>query len=157
MGEIKKFAEIKKIAAALRKRGKKIVFTNGCFDILHYGHIKYLMKCRRLGDVLIIGLNSDSSVREIKGRNRPLTGEKERAAVLAALAVVDYVIVFPEPTPKDLIEAVNPDIVAKGGDWKKSEIVGRRHLERTGGRVVRVPFVRGYSTSKVIKKIKRRS
>ena len=155
MGKIKKFGEIKKIASKLKRKKRTIVFTNGCFDILHYGHIKYLRKCKGLGDVLIIGLNSDSSVRKIKGKKRPITGQKERAAILAALELVDYVTVFNEVTPARLIKAISPKILAKGGDWRAKEIVGARHVKKCGGMVVSVPFVRGYSTTAIIENLKR--
>jgi len=154
VGKIKSFEKIKSIASGLRKKRKRIVFTNGCFDILHYGHIKYLEKCRRLGDVLIIGLNSDASVRKIKGKKRPVTREKERVAILSALAAVDYITLFNEPTPERLIAAVAPDVLAKGGDWKKREIAGGGHVKKHGGSVVTIPFVKGYSTTRILKRIK---
>jgi D-beta-D-heptose 7-phosphate kinase/D-beta-D-heptose 1-phosphate adenosyltransferase len=152
--KIKKTGEIRKIAASLRKKKRRIVFTNGCFDILHYGHIKYLEKCRRLGDVLIIGLNSDSSVKKVKGKGRPVTGEKERAAILSALEFVDYITIFGAKTPKTLIEEITPDVLAKGGDWRKRDIVGREHVEKHGGRVASIPFVKGYSTTNILARIK---
>jgi len=152
--KIKKPNEIKKIVARLRRKKRKIVFTNGCFDILHYGHIRYLEKCKRLGDVLIIGLNSDSSVRKIKGRRRPITGEKERAAILSALGLVDYIAIFDEKTPKALIEKITPDILVKGGDWRKSDIVGGDHVKRHGGTVATIPFIKGYSTTSILARIK---
>ena len=154
MGKIKTLGEIKKIASSLKKRKKEIVFTNGCFDLVHYGHIKYLERCKKLGDVLVVGLNSDSSVKKIKGRGRPVTGEAERAAVIAALEFVDYVTIFGAKTPLGLIRAVSPDIIAKGGDWKKKDIVGADFVEGRGGRVVSVPFFRGYSSTRIIRKIK---
>jgi len=154
MSKIKKRPEIKKIASRLRKKGKRIVFTNGCFDILHYGHLKYLEKCKNLGDILIVGLNSDSSVRKIKGKARPVTGQKARGALLAALAAVSYVTIFNETTPEKLIEEITPAVLAKGGDWKKSEIVGACHVKKHGGRIVTIPFVRGYSTTGILRRIK---
>ena len=154
MNKLKSGAEIKKVAARLKRSGKKVVFTNGCFDILHYGHVNYLEKCKRLGDILIVGLNSDSSVRKIKGKTRPVTGEKKRAAVLSALEFVDYVTIFGEPTPLKLIEAITPNVLAKGGDWKISKIVGGAHVKKHAGRVVTVPFVKGYSTTRILKRIK---
>ncbi len=156
MGKLKSSTEIKKIAARLKRKGKKIVFTNGCFDILHYGHIKYLEKCRKLGDILVIGLNSDSSVRKIKGKNRPVTGQKERAAILASLEFVDYITIFSDATPVKLINMITPQILAKGGDWRKNEIVGGAHVKKKGGRVVTIPFVRGYSTTRILKRIDKR-
>ncbi|MBN1353915.1 MAG: adenylyltransferase/cytidyltransferase family protein, partial [Candidatus Omnitrophica bacterium] len=134
MNKIKNIKSIAKITAVLRKRGKKIVFTNGCFDILHYGHLKYLKKCKNLGDVLIVGLNSDSSVKKLKGAGRPLTKQAERAAVLSALEFVDYVVIFGESTPARLIESVAPDILAKGGDWRPESIVGGKYVKTRGGR-----------------------
>ena len=154
MNKVKSLREIKKIAAKLKKKRKKIVFTNGCFDILHYGHIKYLKKCRQLGDFLIVGLNSDASVRKIKGKNRPITPEKQRSAVLAALEFVDFITVFASRTPANLIKEISPDVLAKGGDWQAKDIVGSRHVRKRGGRVVSVPFVKGYSTTRIIRRLK---
>ena len=139
---------IKKMGARLRADGRKIVFTNGCFDILHVGHVKYLKQARRLGDVLIVGLNSDRSVSAIKP-GRPVNSEKNRAEVLAALAAVDYVVVFREKTPYSLIKALKPDILVKGGDWKKEEIIGSDIAKETYS----LPFVKGISTTKIIEKI----
>ncbi len=154
MGKAKKLNEIKKIVARLRKKRKKIVFTNGCFDILHYGHVNYLERCRRLGDILIVGLNSDSSVKKIKPKSRPVTGQRERAAILLALKFVDYVTIFSEITPARIIKAIAPDILAKGADWRKIDIVGRSEVEKRGGRVVTIPFVKGFSTTRILKRIK---
>ena len=144
--------DIKKISVKLRAERRKIVFTNGCFDILHIGHVRYLQHAKRLGDVLIIGLNSDRSVAGIKP-GRPVNSEKSRAEVLAALAVVDYVVVFPEKTPYNLIKAVKPDILVKGGDWKKEEIIGSDVAKETYS----LPYVKGISTTKIIEKIIRAS
>jgi len=141
-------AELLRVAVQLRSRGRKIVFTNGCFDILHIGHVRYLAKAKRLGDVLIVGLNSDSSVARIKP-GRPVNAEKARAEVLAALSAVDYVTVFSEPTPYRLIKALKPDILVKGGDWKKEEIVG----SDIAGQTFSLPFTRGASTTGIINKI----
>jgi len=154
MGKIKKLGEIKRVAARLRKKRKKIVFTNGCFDILHYGHVKYLQKCRSLGQALIVGVNSDSSVKKIKPKGRPVTGQKERAAIVSALQCVDYVTIFSEITPEKNIKIIAPDILAKGADWQKKDIVGRSVVEKKGGRVVSVPFVKGFSTTRILKRIK---
>ena len=154
MGKIKKIGKIRKIAAALKKKKRKIVFTNGCFDILHYGHVRYLRQCKRLGDVLIVGLNSDSSAKKIKGKTRPIKGQKERAALLSAFEFIDYITMFNAPTPQKLIQAITPQVLAKGGDWKKSDIVGADHVKKNGGRVATIPFVRGYSTTRIIKRIK---
>jgi len=141
---------VKKMAAGLRAEGRKIVFTNGCFDILHAGHVKYLKQARKLGDVLIVGLNSDRSVSAIKP-GRPVNSEKNRAEVLAALSAVDYVVVFHEKTPYSLIKAVKPDILVKGGDWKKEEIIGSDIAKETYS----LPFVKGISTTRIIEKILR--
>ena len=153
MSKFKSLAEIKKVSAKLRRDGKKVVFTNGCFDIIHYGHVKYLEKCKKLGDVLIVGLNSDSSVRKIKGKGRPVTGQKERAVILAAMEFVDYVVLFDESTPAGLIAKIGPRALVKGGDWAKSEIVGGAFVKKTGGRVVTVPFIKGYSTTRILKRL----
>ena len=140
---------IKKMAARLRAEGRKIVFTNGCFDILHVGHVKYLKQARRLGDVLIVGLNSDRSVSAIKP-GRPLNPEKNRAEVLAALTAVDYVVVFHETTPYSLIKVVKPDILVKGGDWKKEDIVGADLVPE----VHSLPYVEGISTTAIVERIR---
>ena len=139
----------------LRAEGKTIVFTNGVFDLLHVGHLRYLQQARALGDALIVGLNSDRSVRVVKGGGRPITPEGERAEILAALACVDGVVVFDEPTPHDLIAALQPDVLVKGADWAENAIVGRDVVEARGGRVVRVPIEAGHSTSALIEKIQR--
>lgn len=154
MNKLKSLKEIKKISAKLKKQGKKIVFTNGCFDILHYGHIKYLEKCKKLGNFLIVGLNSDSSIKKIKGKGRPVTGQKARAAVLSALESVDFVTLFGDKTPEKLIKTVRPHILAKGGDWRAEDIAGAGFVKSGGGRVVTIPFIEGYSTTRVIKRIR---
>lgn len=146
-------AKLAKILARARKNGKKAVFTNGCFDIIHAGHVKYLADAKRLGDILVIGLNSDKSVKRLKGPSRPVNIESDRAKVLAALESVDYVTKFCEDTPEKLIVKLSPDILVKGGDWKIDDIVGGDHVRSRGGRVVRIKFVKGRSTSSVIKKI----
>jgi len=140
--------DIQKLSSKLRAEGKKIVFTNGCFDILHAGHVKYLRQARRLGDVLIVGLNSDKSVSSIKP-GRPINSEKNRAELLAGLAAVDYVVVFSEKTPYNLIKVLKPDILVKGGDWKKEDIIGSDIAKET----LSLPFVKGISTTKIIEKI----
>ncbi|MBI5234327.1 MAG: D-glycero-beta-D-manno-heptose 1-phosphate adenylyltransferase [Deltaproteobacteria bacterium] len=137
----------------LRRRGRKIVFTNGCFDIIHAGHVRYLSKAKTLGDLLVVGLNSDSSVMTIKGKGRPIVPEEERAEVLSALQAVDYVIPFDEPTPIRLIEAIKPDVLVKGADWKTKDIVGADIVKKAGGRVARIRLVEGRSTTNIIKKI----
>ncbi len=151
--KIKKIEELKEIIARVKARGKKVVFTNGCFDILHLGHIRYLKKASSLGDILVVGLNTDRSVRQIKGEKRPIIPQKERAEVLAALEFVDYVVLFDEPDPFSLIEKVKPTILVKGADWPKDKIIGREVVEKVGGRVVRIPLVPGVSSSGVIERI----
>jgi D-beta-D-heptose 7-phosphate kinase/D-beta-D-heptose 1-phosphate adenosyltransferase len=137
----------------LRLDGKTVVFTNGVFDLLHTGHIRYLQDARREGDALLVGVNSDRSVKEIKGSERPLTPENERAEVVAALACVDAVVIFDEADPQRLIDALLPDVLVKGADWTADRIIGRETVEARGGRVVRIPLAEGYSTSAIIKKI----
>ncbi len=145
--------ELKKTVQALKNAGKKIVFTNGCFDLLHLGHVRYLEAARAEGDVLVIGVNSDRSVHEIKGPSRPVVPEDERAEVLAALACVDFVTLFDEPDPLETIRALLPDVLVKGSDWAEDAIVGKEVVEEHGGRVVRVPLTEGASTTKIIEKI----
>ncbi len=136
-----------------RAAGRQIVFTNGVFDLLHAGHVRYLQHARSLGDILIVGLNSDRSVRTNKGPGRPITPEDERAEILEALIGVDAVVVFDEKTPYDLIKTLQPDVLVKGADWAEDAIVGRDIVEQRGGRVVRVPLEPGRSTSAIIQKI----
>ena len=137
----------------LKDEGKKLVFTNGVFDIVHSGHAAYLEEARNLGDALIIGLNSDSSVRRLKGPNRPIQLEADRAALLAALRVTDAVVVFDNDTPLSAIEFVLPDVLAKGGDWALDKIVGREVVEKNGGQVLPLKFLEGYSTTGIVEKI----
>ena len=139
---------------ALKLHPQKIVFTNGCFDVLHFGHVHYLLEAKKLGDILVVGLNSDDSVRRLKGPSRPINGEKERAFVLAALACVDYVVVFDEDTPKELIETVRPDVLVKGGDYTLDNIVGADFVTQNGGTVTTIPFVVGFSSTRIIEKLK---
>jgi D-beta-D-heptose 7-phosphate kinase/D-beta-D-heptose 1-phosphate adenosyltransferase len=138
-----------------RAAGKRIVFTNGVFDILHPGHLRYLQAARRHGDILIVGLNSDASVRRNKGSDRPINPEADRAEVLEALECVDAVSVFDDDTPADIIQRVQPDILVKGADWPADQIVGRDTVEARGGRVILEPVEQGYSTSDIIKRIRR--
>jgi rfaE bifunctional protein nucleotidyltransferase chain/domain len=138
-----------------RTAGDKIVFTNGCFDILHAGHVEYLTAARAEGEVLVVGLNSDASVRIIKGENRPIVQEDHRASVLAGLECVNYVTLFEDPDPFRLIRAILPDVLIKGADWEEGEIIGADIVKQQGGRVVRVPFVSDTSTSKIIETILR--
>ena len=142
------------VAADLHTQGKRIVFTNGVFDLLHPGHVRYLQAARQEGDALIIGINSDRSVRANKGPSRPIIPENERAELLAALACVDGVVIFDEDTPADIIKRVQPDVLVKGADWAADQIVGRDTVEARGGRVVRIPVEQGWSTSNILEKIR---
>jgi rfaE bifunctional protein nucleotidyltransferase chain/domain len=147
-------AEVADFVAAHRARGETIVFTNGVFDLLHPGHIKYLQDARALGDLLIVGLNSDASVRRNKGPSRPITPELERAEMMAALAAVDAVVLFDEDTPAEIIRAVQPDILVKGADWAADQIVGRDTVEARGGRVVRIALEQGHSTTAIVERVR---
>ncbi len=150
MGQILNWNELKEAVERLRTEGKKIVFTNGCFDIIHIGHVRYLREARKLGDVLIIGLNSDSSVAKLKPE-RPVNKESHRAEVLASLDMVDYVTIFSEDTPYDLIKFLKPDVLVKGGDWKREDIVGSDIVPE----VHSLPYIEGISTTDIINKIKK--
>lgn len=141
-------------ARSLQDRGGKVVFTNGVFDLLHPGHVRYLEAARAEGDLLIVGVNSDRSVNAIKGPARPILPEGERAEVLAALAAVDLVVIFDEDTPDEIIRALQPDVLVKGADWAHDRIVGRNVVEARGGRVVRIEIVQGHSTSRIVEKIR---
>jgi rfaE bifunctional protein nucleotidyltransferase chain/domain len=141
---------------SIRASGGRVVFTNGVFDLLHPGHVRYLQHARRLGDALIVGVNTDRSVRAIKGESRPVTRQDERAEILAALACVDAVVLFDEETPYALIKRLQPDVLVKGADWSEKDMIGRDIVERRGGSVVRVPFETGYSTTSIIETIRRR-
>ncbi len=151
--KIKEEKKLKKIVQRLRRKGKRIVFTNGCFDILHYGHIKYLESAKGYGDVLIVAVNSDSSVRKLKGKSRPINNQTERTNIVASLGCVDYVTVFKEPTPYRMIKNLKPDYLIKGADWKKEDIIGRDIVASYGGKVGVVPFIKNYSTTDLIRKI----
>ena len=148
--KIKSQNQISEIVRKLKKSGKKIVFTNGCFDILHIGHIRILKKAKSFGDVLIIGLNSDLSVKKIKGKHRPVISENERAEVLSAISSIDFIVKFSQPTPYQLIKKIMPDILVKGADWKSEKIVGSEFAKK----VVRIPLAKGRSTTKIIEKLK---
>jgi len=154
LGKILSRNELKIEIDTLRRQGKKIAFTNGCFDILHVGHVRYLQEAKKEGDVLVLALNSDRSVRSIKGDKRPIVPEGERADVLAALACIDYVTIFDEETPLALIETLRPDVLIKGGDWAEENIVGRDSVRSWGGRVTVIPEIEGASTTNIIEKIK---
>ncbi len=149
-------ADIPILAQKLRQSGLKVVFTNGCFDLLHVGHVRLLYQAKQYGDILLVALNTDASVHKIKGPSRPVISEMERAELLASLEMVDYVTLFDEPTPKDIIDLVIPQVLVKGGDWGENAIVGRDTVEAHGGKVVRIPPWPGHSTSQVIQIIQER-
>ena len=151
--KIVKLPALKKKIARLRRQGYKIAFTNGCFDILHWGHVQYLQGAKKSGRILIVGLNSDRSVRKIKGPKRPIVNERERASVLAALSCVDYVVLFNEETPINLIKGVNPDILIKGADWKNKGAVGGEYVKTNGGKIEYMKYIRGFSSTDIIKRI----
>lgn len=153
MGTVVSRADMVNIRLELKKAKRRVVFTNGCFDILHRGHIDYLTKAKALGDILVVGVNDDNSVRRLKGSARPIIEQDDRANVLAALAVVDYVCLFSEDTPFELIQAIVPDILVKGADWSMHEIVGKDIVEGAGGSVHAIEFLPNRSTSNIIKKI----
>jgi len=146
-------SQLSSIVNSLKQAGKRIVFTNGCFDIIHVGHVRYLKEARSLGDVLVVGLNSDESVRAIKGMNRPIVPQGERAEVLSSLRDVDYVVIFNEPDPYNTIAALRPDILVKGGDWSIENIIGRDIVESYGGKVCSIPFIEGASSTNIIESI----
>ncbi len=153
MGRVVGWEELATLRAGWREGGLRVVFTNGCFDLLHAGHVRYLNQARSLGDILVVGLNSDASVRRLKGPGRPVTPEAERGEILAALSAVDAVAVFGEDTPLSLIRAALPDVLVKGGDWALDAIVGRELVEGRGGRVVTIPVVPGRSTSGLLDRL----
>ncbi|MDQ3917456.1 MAG: D-glycero-beta-D-manno-heptose 1-phosphate adenylyltransferase [Acidobacteriota bacterium] len=151
---IRDHEELRRVREDLRAAGRRLVFTNGCFDLLHVGHVRYLREARALGDALLVAVNSDRSVRALKGAGRPVLSESERAELLAALSAVDFVTVFDEESPRALIAELLPDVLVKGGDYALEEIHGREEIERAGGRVVALPFVEGASTTSIIERIK---
>jgi D-glycero-beta-D-manno-heptose 1-phosphate adenylyltransferase len=153
MGKIFTLDELLEVLAVQRKAHRRIVFTNGCFDLMHAGHVSYLSAARRQGDRLVVGLNSDLSVRAIKGAARPIVTQAMRAQVLEALECVDYITLFDDPDPLTLILAVQPDVLVKGADWEEAQIIGAREVKSAGGDVVRVPLVPGISTSEIIRRI----
>ncbi len=153
LAKVKTTDELSPLLSLLKATGQKIVFTNGCFDLIHTGHTRYLATARSLGDILVVALNSDASVRTIKGEKRPINAQHDRAETLAALESVDYVTIFDEPDPYKVIAALQPDVLVKGGDWPIEKIIGRDIVEARGGRVVNVPFVEGASTTSIINKI----
>jgi len=151
--KIKSLEELRPLLSILHSAGQKIVFTNGCFDIIHTGHTRYLAKARALGDVLIVAVNSDASVRTIKGKERPINSENERMETLAALEAVSFVTLFGEPDPHRIISELQPDVLVKGGDWPIDKIIGGDVVQARGGQVVNIPYVEGASTTGIIEKI----
>ena len=151
--KIKSQKDLKQVVSGLKARGKKIVFTNGCFDLIHYGHIKYLMDAKSKGDILIVAINTDASVKKIKGRKRPIINEKDRIKTLAALESVDYAVLFGDDNPLKVIKSIKPDILVKGADWDKHKIIGGDFVASYGGRVSTIKFATGRSTTNLIKKI----
>ena len=154
MGKIVSQEELIQVTAREKRAGRRVVFTNGCFDLIHPGHVRCLAEARALGDVLVVAINSDRSVRGNKGPERPLVAEQDRAEVLAALAAVDYVTIFDEPTPRELISRVLPSVLVKGADWPLEQVAGREEVEAAGGRVVSIPLASGYSTTNLVQRIR---
>ena len=152
--KLKTWEEITDISRKLKEQSKTIVFTNGCFDILHAGHAKYLAEAKKLGNILILGLNSDSSVKRLKGNDRPVNNEQDRAVVLSALCSVSYIVVFDEDTPYELINNIKPNILVKGGDWKPEDIVGHDIVSSYNGRVMSLSFIEGKSTTAIVNKLR---
>jgi rfaE bifunctional protein nucleotidyltransferase chain/domain len=153
-GKLKSLEDLKVIAADARSKGRSVVFTNGCFDLLHRGHVHVLREAKACGDLLITGVNSDKSVKKIKGPTRPVLPESDRSELLASLEMVDYVVLFDEPDPYELISAIRPNVLVKGGDWSDAKIVGADLVEEAGGRVVVIPYIKGFSTTEIIERIK---
>jgi rfaE bifunctional protein nucleotidyltransferase chain/domain len=152
MGQVISFDGISSALKSLKSSGKKIVFTNGCFDLLHVGHVRYLQEARAQGDILVVGVNSDASTKRLKGPTRPVQNESDRAEILAALGCIDFSVIFTEDTPQNLIEQVRPDVLVKGGDWAVDQIVGAPFVQSYGGEVRSLHFVDGKSTTKIIAK-----
>lgn len=153
-GKLKSLEDLKSIALQAKARGQKIVFTNGCFDILHQGHLHVLREAKALGDLLIVAVNSDGSVKRLKGPSRPVINEAGRSELIAALEMVDYVTLFEETDPRRLIEEIQPDILAKGGDWRRDQVVGADIVERSGGKVAVIPYLKGFSTTEIIERVR---
>lgn len=153
-GKLKSVGELSAIAAQARQNGKTVVFTNGCFDLLHRGHVHTLRQAKAHGDMLIVALNSDQSVKALKGPNRPIMSERDRVELIAALEMVDYVVVYDEPDPYKLIAAIKPNVLAKGGDWSGEKIIGADIVEQSGGRVAVIPYLQGFSTTEIIERIR---
>jgi D-glycero-beta-D-manno-heptose 1-phosphate adenylyltransferase len=155
MGQVVQLEELLPQVKTAKSTGRKIVFTNGCFDLLHVGHVRYLKEARSLGDLLVVGLNSDASVRGLKGTSRPVQSESDRAEILASLGCVDYVVLFSEEIPLRLITALKPDVLVKGGDWPVEKIIGHEVVLKGGGQVRSLPFHPGHSTSSILEKIQK--
>ncbi|HVO96154.1 MAG TPA: D-glycero-beta-D-manno-heptose 1-phosphate adenylyltransferase [Terriglobales bacterium] len=151
--KLKSLEELQRIAADARRVGKTVVFTNGCFDLLHRGHVHVLREAKAYGDILIVGINSDRSVRSIKGPKRPILPETDRIELIAAMEMVDYVVSFDEPDPYNIIAAIKPNVLAKGGDWSTEKIIGADVVEREGGRIAVIPYLKGFSTTAIIERI----
>jgi rfaE bifunctional protein nucleotidyltransferase chain/domain len=156
-GKILSQDELLRVREGLRSDGKRLVFTNGVFDLLHVGHVRYLARARSLGDALVVGINSDRTVRELKGEGRPVVNENERAEILSALRHVTYVTIFDDVSPRALIGRLLPDVLVKGGDYGLEEIHGREEVEAAGGKAISLPFIEGASTSAIIEKMKKSS
>jgi D-beta-D-heptose 7-phosphate kinase/D-beta-D-heptose 1-phosphate adenosyltransferase len=152
--KLKSLAELTAIAAAARANGQIVVFTNGCFDLLHRGHVHVLRQAKAAGDLLIVAINSDRSIKSFKAPQRPILPESDRLELIAAMEMVDYVILFDEPDPYTLIAAINPHVLAKGGDWSTEKIIGADIVEAAGGRIAVIPYLKGYSTSEIIERIR---
>lgn len=153
MGRVVSLEDLVSVRETFRSAGKRVVFTNGCFDILHRGHVEYLNKAKSFGDILVVGLNSNASARRIKGKNRPIVSEEDRAFIVANLVAVDYVSIFQEETPLRMITAIVPDVLVKGADWGVDEIVGKEVVEGAGGLVTNIPLIPDHSTTDIVNKI----
>lgn len=153
-GKLKSLGELKAVVANAKRQRKTVVFTNGCFDLLHRGHLHILREAKACGDILIVALNSDRSVKALKGPTRPVLPESDRAELIGALEMVDYVVLFDEPDPYRLIETLRPDVLAKGGDWTSEKIIGSEVVEQGGGRVAVIPYLKGFSTTEIIDRIR---
>lgn len=153
-GKLKNLAEIAALAAATRESGKQVVFTNGCFDLLHRGHVHILRQAKASGDLLIVGINSDRSVKSLKGPARPILPETDRVELIGAMEMVDYVVLFDEADPYQLIAAIKPNVLAKGGDWNDDQIIGADLVKQDGGRVAVIPYLKGFSTTEIIERIR---
>jgi rfaE bifunctional protein nucleotidyltransferase chain/domain len=153
-GKLKSLEEIKAVVVGARNNGKRVAFTNGCFDLLHRGHVHVLREASACADLLIVGINSDQSVKQIKGPARPVLPESDRCELLGAMEMVDFVILFNESDPYDLIAAIQPDVLVKGGDWNSEKIIGADLVEEAGGSVVVVPYIKGFSTTEIIERIR---